>query len=157
MRRNYPFISEVDRKAVKSSGHLACQQLSFGVSIVIGSGSLSFELIRVIAERLPFLITPRWVDVPAQPISIIDLLQYLYDAIDIDCDTSKVFEIGGTDRVSYGDLIREYAQQRNLKRFIISVPVLTPKLSSVWLGLVTPLYARIGRNLIDSIWYPTIV
>ena len=84
-------------------------------------------------------------------------MQYLYDAIDIDCDTSKVFEIGGTDRVSYGDLIREYAQQRNLKRFIISVPVLTPKLSSVWLGLVTPLYARIGRKLIDSIWYPTIV
>ena len=81
MRRNYPFISEVDRKAVKSSGHLACQQLSFGVSIVIGSGSLSFELIRVIAERLPFLITPRWVDVPAQPISIIDLLHYTMQLI----------------------------------------------------------------------------
>mgnify|MGYP003307415004 FL=1 len=141
-------------KILRSSG---VQTIEFRASIVIGSGSLSFELIRAITERLPILITPRWVDVPAQPISIIDLLQYLYDAIDIDFDTSKVFEIGGADRVSYGDLIREYARQRNLKRFIISVPVLTPKLSSMWLGLVTPLYARIGRKLIDSIRYHTVV
>ena len=141
-------------KILRSSG---VQTIEFRASIVIGSGSLSFELIRAITERLPVLITPRWVNVPAQPISIIDLLQYLYDAIDIDFDTSKVFEIGGADRVSYGDLIREYARQRNLKRFIISVPVLTPKLSSMWLGLVTPLYARIGRKLIDSIRSPTVV
>jgi uncharacterized protein YbjT (DUF2867 family)/tryptophan-rich sensory protein len=131
--------------------------IEFRASIVIGSGSLSFELIRSLVERLPIMIAPRWVDVPAQPIAINDLLAYLIAAIDLPLDSSRVFEIGGADRTSYGGLMREYASQRGLARWIIPVPVLTPRLSSLWLGLVTPIYARVGRKLIDSMRHPTVV
>jgi uncharacterized protein YbjT (DUF2867 family) len=131
--------------------------VEFRASIVIGSGSLSFEMIRALVERLPVMIAPRWIAVPAQPIAIADLLQYLLAAVDLPLQTSFVFEIGGADRVSYGDLMKEYARQRGLKRLILPVPVLTPRLSSLWLGLVTPLYVRVGRKLIDSIRHPTVV
>jgi len=131
--------------------------IEFRASIVIGSGSLSFEMIRALTERLPVLITPLWVSVNAQPIAVKDVLQYLRAGLDIEGTGNPVFEIGGPDRVSYGDLMREYARQRNLHRLMIPVPVLTPKLSSLWLGLVTPLYARIGRKLIGSIRHPTVV
>lgn len=126
-------------------------------SIVIGSGSLSFELIRALVERLPIMTTPRWVSVPAQPIAVADLLDYLVAALDLPDDGHHTFEIGGADRMSYGDLMREYARQRGLRRIMIPVPVLTPWLSSLWLGLVTPVYARIGRILIESIKHPTVV
>ena len=126
-------------------------------SIVLGSGSLSFEMIRALVERLPAMITPRWVNVTAQPIAIQDLLNYLVESLDLPLTGSHVFEIGGADRVSYGELMREYAAQRGLKRLMIPVPLLTPRLSSLWLGLVTPLYARIGRRLIDSITTATVV
>ena len=131
--------------------------LELRASIVLGSGSLSFEMIRALVERLPVMITPRWVDVETQPIAIDDLLDYLAQALEVPLDKSRVFEIGGADRVSYGDLMREYARQRGLKRLMIRVPVLTPHLSSLWLGLVTPLYARVGRKLIESIKHPTVV
>jgi uncharacterized protein YbjT (DUF2867 family) len=126
-------------------------------SIIIGSGSLSFEMIRALVERLPVMVTPRWVRVPAQPIYIGDVLDYLIAAIETDGDPSRIFEIGGPDVVSYADLMLEYARQRGLRRWMISVPVLTPWLSSLWIGLVTPLYARVGRKLIDSIRHPTVV
>lgn len=133
------------------------QVLEFRASIVLGSGSLSFEMIRALVEKLPIMITPRWVAVPAQPIAIEDLLKYLVAALQRSGNDSRVYEIGGGDQVSYGELMREYARQRGLRRLLIRVPVLTPRLSSLWLGLVTPLYARIGRKLIDSIRHPTLV
>ncbi len=126
-------------------------------SIVIGSGSLSFEMVRALVERLPVMITPRWVDTPAQPIAIRDLLAYLVAALEVPLAASRVFEIGGADRVSYGGIMHEYARQRGLRRWMIRVPVLTPRLSSLWLGLVTPLYARVGRKLVDSMRHPTVV
>jgi uncharacterized protein YbjT (DUF2867 family) len=126
-------------------------------SIVIGSGSLSFEMIRALVERLPAMITPRWVGVTAQPIAIDDLLAYLLEALRVPAAGTHVFEIGGADRVSYADIMREYARQRGLRLRMIPVPVLTPYLSSLWLGLVTPLYARVGRKLIESIVHPTVV
>jgi uncharacterized protein YbjT (DUF2867 family) len=126
-------------------------------SIVIGSGSLSFELIRSLVERLPAMVTPRWVDVLAQPIGIEDVLAYLRAALDIPLAASRIYEIGGPDRVSYGELMREYARQRGLQRVMLPVPVLTPHLSSLWLRLVTPIYAEVGRKLIDSIRHPTLV
>ncbi|MFC2172416.1 SDR family oxidoreductase [Acidobacteriota bacterium] len=133
------------------------QVIEFRASIVIGSGSLSFEMIRALVERLPLMITPRWVNVQAQPIFITDLIEYLVAAMDQDFEGNRIYEIGGKDRVSYGDLMREYARQRGLRRLMIPVPVLTPNLSSLWLGLVTPIYARIGRKLVDSMRYETIV
>jgi uncharacterized protein YbjT (DUF2867 family) len=126
-------------------------------SIVIGAGSLSFEMIRSLVDRLPVMITPRWVSVPAQPIAIQDLLAVLLGALDVPCAGSPIYEIGGADRVSYGELMREYARQRGLRRLMVPVPVLTPWLSSLWLGLVTPLFARAGRQLVESIRHPTVV
>ena len=134
-----------------------CVVIEFRASIVIGSGSLSFELVRALVQRLPVMICPKWVSVQTQPIAIEDLLQYLLAALDWPGDQSRIFEIGGPDQVSYGDIMREYARQRGLRRWLISVPVLTPHLSSLWLGLVTPVYARIGRKLVDSLRNPTVV
>jgi len=125
-------------------------------SIVLGSGSLSFEMIRALVERLPAMITPKWVAIEAQPIAVDDLLQYLVESLALPAE-SRVYEIGGADRASYGDLMVEYARQRGLRRAMIPVPVLTPRLSSLWLGLVTPLYARVGKKLIESIEHPTVV
>jgi uncharacterized protein YbjT (DUF2867 family) len=126
-------------------------------SIVLGAGSLSFEMIRALVERLPIMITPRWVEVQAQPIAIADLLAYLMESLALPVQASRVFQVGGADQVSYGGLMREYARQRGLRRMMIRVPVLTPRLSSLWLGLVTPLYARVGRKLIESIKHPSVV
>lgn len=131
--------------------------LELRASIVIGSGSLSFEMVRALVQKLPVMITPRWVSQPAQPLSIEDLVQYLVCAADVPLAASVVVEIGGADRVSYMDLMREYARQRGLERLMIRVPVLSPRLSGLWLGLVTPVYARIGRELIDSVRNATTV
>lgn len=131
--------------------------IEFRASIVIGSGSLSFEMIRGLSDRLPLMIAPRWVRTLAQPIAIEDLVDYLVAAIDVELEGSRVFEIGGRDRVAYLDIMREYWRQRGLRRWILIVPVLTPRLSSLWLGLVTPVYARVGRKLIDSVRNETVV
>jgi len=132
--------------------------IEFRASVIIGSGSLSFEMIRALVERLPVMVTPRWVRVTAQPIAIGDVLSYLRTALAIETDNrSLVIEIGGPDQMSYAELMREYARQRGLRRLMIPVPLLTPRLSSWWLGLVTPLYARVGRKLIDSLRHPTVV
>jgi uncharacterized protein YbjT (DUF2867 family) len=125
--------------------------VEFRASVVIGSGSLSFELIRALVDRLPVMICPRWVATLAQPIGIDDVIAYLAAARDLPDEGSRTFEIGGADQASYGDVMREYARQRGLKRLMISVPLLTPRLSSLWLGLVTPVYARVGRELIAGL------
>jgi uncharacterized protein YbjT (DUF2867 family) len=138
-------------------GSTGVEVIELRASIVIGSGSLSFEMIRALVERLPVMITPRWVSVTAQPIAIDDLLDYLVAALDLPGGSGGVIEIGGADTVSYGEIMREYARQRGLRRLLISVPALSPRLSSLWLGLVTPLYARVGRILIESIRHPTLV
>lgn len=124
--------------------------IEFRASVIIGSGSLSFELIRALARKLPVMTVPRWGSTLTQPIAIEDVIAYLIEAIDLPLDGSRVYEIGSPDQVSYIDLLREYAQQRGLRRVLVSVPVITPRLSSLWLGLVTPVYARVGRKLIDS-------
>jgi uncharacterized protein YbjT (DUF2867 family) len=126
-------------------------------SIVIGSGSASFEMIRALVEKLPVMITPRWVKTRSQPIAVEDVIAYLMRALDIQISGSTTVEIGGTDQVSYLDLMKEYAHQRGLRRWMIPVPVLSPRLSSLWLGLVTPVYARVGRELVDSLRNETIV
>jgi uncharacterized protein YbjT (DUF2867 family) len=127
-------------------------------SIIIGSGSLSFEMIRALVERLPVMVTPRWVKVPAQPIAIEDVLGYLRASLGVDTGGGSItVEIGGPDQVSYGELMHEYAAQRGLRRLMIPVPLLTPHLSSLWLGLVTPLYARVGRKLVGSLRHATVV
>jgi uncharacterized protein YbjT (DUF2867 family) len=126
-------------------------------SVILGSGSLSFELVRALVERLPVMLIPRWVRTRTQPIAIGDVLAYLSAAANVPVDGSVVVEIGGSDRVSYLDLMREYASQRGLRRTFIAVPLLTPWLSGRWLGLVTPVYARVGQKLIDGVRNETVV
>jgi uncharacterized protein YbjT (DUF2867 family) len=131
--------------------------IEFRASIVIGSGSASFEMIRALVEKLPVMVTPRWVRVLAQPIAIEDVLAYLLEALDHEPEGGEVYEIGGADRVTYLELMHEYASQRGLHRTMIPVPVLTPRLSSLWLWLVTPVYAGVGRKLVDSLRNETVV
>ena len=131
--------------------------IEFRASIIIGSGSLSFEMIRALVERLPVMICPKWVRVMAQPIAIEDVLAYLLEALQIPDDDSFVFEIGGPDQISYGEIMQRYSKQRGLRRWMIPVPLLTPYLSSLWLGLVTPIYSRVGRKLVDSLRNPTLI
>jgi hypothetical protein len=108
-------------------------------------------------ERLPVMTTPRWVRTRTQPIAIEDVIAYLIAALDIPLETSTVFEIGCADITSYDGIMREYARQRGLKRLIIPVPWLNPWLSGFWLALVTPLYYKIGRWLIEGVKNETIV
>jgi uncharacterized protein YbjT (DUF2867 family) len=131
--------------------------IEFRAAIVVGSGSASFEMIRALVEKLPVMITPRWVNTSTQPIAVEDVIAYLKLALDLELNGSRIIEIGGTDKVTYLDLMKEYARQRGLKRWMIPVPVLSPRLSSLWLGLVTPVYARVGRELVDSLRNETIV
>lgn len=130
--------------------------IEFRASIVLGSGSLSFEVIRALVEKLPVMVTPRWVHTRTQPIGIEDLIKYLIEVLDHPLESS-IYEIGGPDQVSYGDLMREYARLRGLRRLMIPVPVLTPRLSSLWLALVSPVYASVGRELIGGLRNETVV
>ena len=139
---------------LRESGLPVCE---FRASAVIGSGSASFELIRALVERLPVMLTPKWVKGKAQPIAIDDLLDYLMEALQIPISHYHIYEVGGADQVSYADMMRAYGRERGLTPRIIPVPVLTPWLSALWLGLVTPLYARIGRAIIESIVHVTVV
>jgi uncharacterized protein YbjT (DUF2867 family) len=126
-------------------------------SIVIGAGSLSFEMIRALVERLPVMICPRWVNTPAQPIAVDDVVSYLAAAVDLAGDHDRTFDIGGPEVVSYGEMMRLYARLRGLRRLLISVPVLTPRLSGLWLGLVAPAQARVGRPLVEGLRNATVV
>jgi uncharacterized protein YbjT (DUF2867 family) len=131
--------------------------IEFRASIIIGAGSFSFDLVRTLVERLPVMICPAWLATPTQPIAIADVVAYLAAAIGLPDGGPRIFEIGGPDRVSYGAIMQEYARQRGLHRLMIPVPVLTPRLSSLWLKLVTPRYSKVGRKLIDGLKNPTVV
>ena len=126
-------------------------------SIVVGAGSFSFDLVRTLVERLPVMICPAWLATPTQPIAIGDVVAYLAAVLDLPPGPPRIFEIGGPDVVSYGAIMREYARQRGLHRLMIPVPVLTPRLSSLWLKLVAPRYSKVGRKLIDGLKNPTVV
>ena len=110
-----------------------------------------------LTDRLPVMLCPRWLTTPTQPIAVDDVLAYLLAAKDLPPGEGRTFEVGGTDVVTYGDLIREYARQRGLRRWLISVPVLTPYLSGLWLALVTPASFEVGRHLIEGLKNPTVV
>jgi uncharacterized protein YbjT (DUF2867 family) len=120
-------------------------------AIIIGSGSGSFEMIRYLTDRIPFLISPRWVFSQIQPIAIDDVNDYLVAALRVPESTGEIIEIGGPTVLSYGDTMLTYARARGLRRFIIPVPVLSPSISSYWVGWVTPLSAAIARPLIEGL------
>ena len=123
----------------------------FRAAVIVGSGSLSFEIIRYLTERLPVMICPRWLYTRAQPIAIRNVLDYLVAALDTPASTGQIIEIGGANVMTYGDMLRGYARARGLRRWLLPVPVLTPRLSSYWLHLVTPVPAAIARPLIQGL------
>jgi uncharacterized protein YbjT (DUF2867 family) len=122
----------------------------FRAAVIIGSGSASFEILRHLTERLPIMITPRWVGTLCQPIGIRDVLDYLAGALDHP-EVVGIVEIGAPDVLSYGEMMRTYARLRGLRRLMIPVPVLTPRLSSYWVNLVSPVPAGIARPLIEGL------
>ena len=140
---------------ILKSSQIPCIEIQ--ASIIIGSGSLSFEIMKHLVERLPLMITPKWVSSMAQPIWIDDVLRYLTESILIKLSGSCVIQIGGPDQITYKELMSIYAKILGKKRLMISVPVLTPNLSSKWLGLVTPVYARVGKKLIESLKSDSII
>ncbi|MDX2379972.1 MAG: SDR family oxidoreductase [Acidimicrobiia bacterium] len=121
-------------------------------AVIIGSGSASFEMLRYLVDVLPVMVTPKWVDTRCQPIAIRDVVRYLVDVIELDDAISGVFDIGGPDILTYREMMSVYADEAGLRsRVIIPVPVLTPRLSSLWVGLVTPLPRSLARPLVSSL------
>lgn len=124
----------------------------FRAAMIIGSGSASFEILRYLVERLPIMVTPRWVFTESQPIAVRDVLFYLIEALTVPGTVGKTIDIGGPDILSYSDLMREMASALGLRRrIIIPIPILTPRLSSLWIHLVTPLHASIARPLAEGL------
>jgi uncharacterized protein YbjT (DUF2867 family) len=135
---------------VLAAGPVECVELR--AAVVIGSGSASFEMLRYLTEVLPVMVTPRWVQTECQPISIRDVLGYLVAVVEHPAGLEGVLEIGGPNVLSYADMMATYAEVAGLpRRRLIPVPVLSPRLSSLWVGLVTPVPAQIARPLVDSL------
>jgi uncharacterized protein YbjT (DUF2867 family) len=123
----------------------------FRAAVVVGAGSVSFEIVRNLAERLPAMLCPRWVYVRHQPIAVDDLIDYLAAAPRVPASAGRVVEIGGADVLTYRDLILVYAKVRGLRRLLVPVPVLTPRLSSYWVHWTTPVPAPLARALIEGL------
>ncbi len=129
----------------------------FRAAVIVGSGSASFEMIRHLTERLPAMICPRWVYTKVQPIGIRNVLDYLVAALAVPESAGQVIEIGGADVLTYGDMMLGYAQVRGLTRWLVPVPVLTPRLSSYWVHWVTPIPAEIAMPLVEGLRNEVIV
>lgn len=126
-------------------------------AVIIGSGSASFEILRHLTERLPVMTTPRWVHSRTQPIAVRDVLRYLRAWASVPGEIDRAFDIGGPDVLTYADMMRGYAAAAGLpRRLIIPVPLLSPWLSSHWVGLVTPVPAAIARPLVESLRNETV-
>jgi uncharacterized protein YbjT (DUF2867 family) len=121
-------------------------------AVIIGSGSASFEMLRYLTERLPVMVTPRWVHTRIQPIAIRDVLHYLVASAGLPAEVSRGFDIGGPDVLTYAGMMRRYAAVAGLnRRVIIPVPLLSPSLSSLWVGTITPVPSGIARPLVESL------
>lgn len=133
------------------------ETIEFRAGMVVGAGSLSYQLLKSLTDRLPVMLCPKWLSTPTQPIAVDDVLAYLLAAAKLNHGENRIFEIGCPDIVTYSDLIRMYARLKHLRRWLIFVPVLTPYLSGLWLALVTPAGFEVGRHLIEGLKNPTVV
>jgi uncharacterized protein YbjT (DUF2867 family) len=126
-------------------------------SIVIGSGSASFETVRALVEHLPAIPGPRWLETATEPIAIEDVIDYLFAALSLPGTDSAIIEIGGGDRVTYAEVMREYARQRKLRRRVIPMPLMSLGASRLLLGVLTPVYGQIARDMVESLRNETVV
>lgn len=129
---------------------------SIKAGIIVGSGSASFEIIRDLVEKLPVMITPKWLNTKHQPIAIRNIMEYLTGVLLKEETFNKSYDVGGPDVLSYKEMLLQFAEVRGLKRFIITVPVMTPRLSSYWLYFVTATSYKLAVNLVDSMKVPVI-
>lgn len=148
--RSRHLTSRMNTGAQLATGKVPVLELRAG--IIIGSGSASFEMLRHLTHRLPIMTTPKWVSNRTQPIAIRDVLHYLRSAANLKQPVNGVFDIGGPEVVTYAEMMQKFASISGLpRRIIIQVPVLTPKLSSLWIGLVTPVPTSLARPLVESL------
>ena len=126
-------------------------------AVVIGRGSAAFETIVSLVDRLPAMIAPKWVATPTQPIALADVVRYLAGVARLPAALGQDFDVGGPDVLTYREMIERIAKVRGRRRLIVEVPVLSPRLSSYWLHLITPVRAAVARPLIEGLRIPTIV
>jgi len=164
------FLGGLAESATELSEHLRSRQQTgdalresgvpiteFRAGVIVGSGSLSFEMIRYLAERVPVMVCPRWVYTRTQPIGIREVLEYLTAALAVPESSGRIIEIGGSDIITYGEMMTIYAEVRGLRRWMLLIPILTPRLSSYWVNLVTPIPAMMARPLIEGLRNENIV
>lgn len=120
-------------------------------AVIIGAGGASFEMIRSLVDRLPVMITPRWVSTRCQPIAVVDVIAYLVGCLKDERTSGQTYDIGGPELLSYREMMERFAEIRDKFLIILSVPVLTPKLSSYWVGLITPVKPSISMPLIEGL------
>ena len=125
-------------------------------AMVVGRGSAAFETIVALVDRLPAMICPRWVSTPTQPIALDDILRYLAGVCGLESAVGRTLDAGGPEVMTYRSMIERIARLRGRRPLIVEIPVLTPRLSSYWLHLVTPVNASVARPLIDGLRYPTV-
>jgi uncharacterized protein YbjT (DUF2867 family) len=164
------YLSGLGRKEDRLSRHLRSRKevdetlrssktpvTTLQAAMIIGPGSASFEIMRYLVERLPVMITPKWVRTKTQPISVEDTVEYLVGCLSKPETTGETYDIGGPDITTYQELMRIYAEEAGLvKRIVLPIPFLTPSLSSYWVNLVTPISASIARPLIAGLSQETI-
>ncbi|MFL6371852.1 MAG: NAD(P)H-binding protein [Nitrososphaera sp.] len=131
--------------------HSSAKVTIFRAAVILGQGGGSFQMLQYLVERLPVMVCPRWVFTRCQPIAVSDVVEYLARCIDVKETEGKVFDIGGPDVLTYLDMMRKYAKILNKSVHVIVIPFLTPRLSSYWVDLVTPVRASLARPLIDSL------
>lgn len=164
------YLSGLGKEEDQSSRHLQSRKevekilregktriTTFQAAMIIGLGSASFDIMRFLVDRLPVMITPKWVRTKTQPISIEDTVEYLVSCLDKPSTIGETFDIGGPEITTYYDLMNVYAEEVGLfKRFVMPIPLLTPSLSSYWVDLITPIKASIARPLIEGLSQDTI-
>ena len=147
--------SRLETAVALSSGAVPVTTLR--AAVVIGRGSAAFETVVSLVDRLPAMIAPRWVTTPTQPIALADVVRYLVGVARMPAALGRSFDVGGPDVLSYREMIERIAHIRGRRRLIVEVPVLSPRLSSYWLHLVTPVRAGVARPLIEGLRNPTVV
>jgi uncharacterized protein YbjT (DUF2867 family) len=147
--------SRAETAATLAAGEVPVTKLR--AAVVVGRGSAGFETIVALVDRLPVMIAPRWVSMPTQPIALADVVGYLADVAGRSETTGETFDLGGPEVLTYREMIERVARLRGHRRRIVEVPLLSPRLSSYWLHLVTPVRANVARPLVEGLRNPTVV
>ncbi len=154
-----PDLSDHLRSRAETAARLAAGSVpvtTLRAAMVVGAGSAAFETIRALVDRLPAMICPRWVATPTQPIALQDVVRYLVGVCGNERAYGETYDVGGPDVMTYREMIERIARVRGKRPLIVEVPVLTPRLSSYWLHLVTPVNASVARPLIEGLRNPTV-